>query len=271
MKGFKPIVAVVSATVVLTASAPGQTETTVTEAQGRTDVDMTLSPNAAAKALMVPSGWGAWGHTLFLGAGLTYPQVYADDADGGATIGYGFGHPAKNLGVQLTASVLDISEFDNFAFGAKIHRYLGYGLSVAIGGDGLGQIHDNDDDDDVEPTGYIAISRSSQRLKSLADPKVSRLHVNIGAGTERFARKSERDRAEGKGKYGTVAFGSIAYELWRNINLIVDWNGINLSAGVSVKPFTKVPVGLSLGAADLTTNSGDGVRFIASVGGAIDF
>jgi len=98
----------------------------------------------------------------------------------------------------------------------------------------------------------------------------SKLHFSIGAGSGRYGDKSPDDIASGKGEHGTYVFGNIAYDVAESFNLIADWNGLNLNAGVS-KTFwltKKVPLAITVGAADLTGNSGDGVRLIAAVGTA---
>jgi len=50
-------------------------------------------------------------------------------------------------------------------------------------------------------------------------------------------------------------------------NLITDWNGLNLNAGVSKTfRFSALPLVATVGVADLTHNSGDGARLIFAVG-----
>ena len=65
-------------------------------------------------------------------------------------------------------------------------------------------------------------------------------------------------------------FGNVAYELFNTFNIIGEWNGINLNAGVSKTLFIdKIPLAISAGALDLTSFSGDGVRFVVAVGTGI--
>ncbi len=101
-------------------------------------------------------------------------------------------------------------------------------------------------------------------------PGIGRVHVSAGVGTGRFARKSDRDFSEGKGRNGTIAFGNVAVEVARGMNVILEWSGTNLLTGLS-KAFQtqRVPILLSVGFADLTTYSGDGVRFISAAGLAL--
>ncbi len=224
-------------------------------------------PNRAATTLMTPSGWGAWGNTIFAGGGISSPQPYTDNSDGAVSVGFGVGNPLENVGLQLSASVNDLSEQDNVSYGVVLHRYLGYGTSVAIGGEHL--LRDKDESD-VGPSYSIAFGHAFQNVDS-DTPGASGLHASLGAGNGRFANKSPLDIQDKKGKKGSYVFGALAYEAFENTNLILEWNGINLSAGVALAPFESIPLGITLGAADLTDNSGDGARFIGAAGLAYQF
>lgn len=240
-----------------------QESSSIIEAQSTYNISNILLPNSAGKAMTTPSAWGAWGGMFFVGAGLTSPQVYSKDDDGGASFGFGFGNPSKNLGIQLSESVMDLSEHNNYSTGIKIHRYLGSGTAIAIGAEHLFADKDESDSDESY---YIVVSRASQKLSSPSNPNISRMHVSLGFGSGRFAEKTEMDEIKGKGRKGTILFGSFAFEIIKNTNLVIEWNGTNLAAGITITPFKNVPFGISLGAADLTSNSGDGTRFIASTG-----
>ena len=224
-------------------------------------------PNPAATTLTTPSGWGAWGNTIFAGAGITSPAPYANDSDGAATVGFGVGNPAENVGLQLSATVNDLSEQDNLSYGAVLHRYLGNGTSVAIGGEHL--FRDKDESDAGESY-YLALGHAFRGVSS-STPGSSGLHGSVGVGNGRFANKSPLDFATGKGEKGSYVFGALGYEIFPRTNLIIEWSGLNLNAGVAIAPFESFPFGVTLGAADLTDNSGDGVRFIGAAGLAYKF
>jgi hypothetical protein len=224
-------------------------------------------PNVAPSTLTVPSGWGAWGNTIFAGAGITSPQAYSDDSDAAASVGFGIGDPLENLGVQLSATVNDVSDNDNLSYGAVIHRYLGQATSVSIGGEHL--LRDKDESDAGESY-YLAFGHAFQGVSS-DTPGASGLHGSIGVGNGRFAHKSPLDVADRKGEKGSYVFGALAYEILERTNMVVEWNGINLNAGVTLAPFENFPLGIMLGAADLTDNSGDGARFIGAAGLAYQF
>jgi len=224
-------------------------------------------PNRAAKSLTTPSGWGAsWG-VIFVGAGITDPAAYSTEPDVAISFGMGLGNPVTNLGIQLSPTIWDVSKFDNFSLSCKVHRYLGKATSLAIGGENL--FADKKKTDTGESY-YIVISHAFQNVHS-HNPDVSALHASFGIGSGRFDEKSPLDIQSGKGRYGTYVFGSLAYEIFPSANIVIDWNGLNLSAGVALSPFQKIPVGMTLGVADITNYSGDRLRFIASVGYAYQF
>jgi len=249
-------------------------------------VDVSM-PNAAAQTLTIPSVWGAWGNTVFIGAGITDPAPYSKRVigknpagklvigpktrsgkeDASASAGFGIGNPVENVGLQVSATINDVSEQDNTSYGIVLHRYIGNATSVAIGGEHLFR---DKDESDVGESYYLALGHAFQGFAS-DDAKVSKLHGTLGVGNGRFAHKSELDEADKKGESGTAVFGALAYQLFTRTNLILEWNGVNLNAGVGITPFRHFPLALTLGAADLTGNSGDGARFIGAAGLAYQF
>lgn len=232
--------------------------------------DKALLPNRGGKSLSIPTAWGASAYTVFAGAGATIPAAWSDSNDGGAGFGIGLGNPIKYLGVQVSSSINDLSDIDNFSWGFKAHRYIGYGTSVAGGGLNLFA----DQESDADETYYGVISHAVQQLPSLYDPNKSMLHINIGGGGGHFAEKSDRDKSEGKVRDGTGVFGSVALEVYKSVNAVVEWNGNNLAIGFSAAPFGDMPIGITVGLADILRGkqvSGDGERLIIATGFAYSF
>ena len=230
-------------------------------------LNKTIWPNRAAKSLSVPSGWGAsWGD-VFFGGGITKPAAYTTKSDAAISFGMGLGNPVKNVGVELVPVVWDVSKFDNLSLDVKIHRYLGDASSIAIGGENL---FADKSKTDTGQSYYIVISHSFQGIHS-GDPSLSALHGSIGVGSGRYGEKSDLDIQSGKGKYGTYIFGSLAYEIYDSTNIIIDWNGLNLCAGLGLAPLKNIPFGFTLGIADITRYSGHRLRFIASLGYSFQF
>lgn len=221
-------------------------------------------PNAGAKSVMTPTAWGAAYGSIFAGAGFSKRNPYVR-RDGVMALGVGIGDPVLKVGLQLGVTVSDLTEFDNYSYSFKVHRYLGQGTAVAVGGESL--LTGGPFVDDLGETFYLVVSHVVQGVAS-SRPGVGRLHLSAGVGSGRFANRSPRDVLEGKGENGTWVFGNAAVEVAKHLNLILEWGGINLHAGVS-KAFQvgDVSISLSLAAADLTDYSGDGARLLA--GGAV--
>jgi len=227
---------------------------------------VTYLPNNHGKSLTTPVAWGASNNVIFMGIGGNTPAPYTDDTDGAAVLGFGIGDPVKNIGLQVALISLDISEWEEYSMSVHLSKNLGNANAVGIGVENVMLTDGGDSDESF----YVVYSQGLQ-----SDPFVdeasggSKLHFSIGAGTGRFGDKSPMDIADGKGEHGTYVFGNVAYEIADAFNVIADWNGLNLNAGIS-KTFWlgKTPVAATLGAADLTDNSGDGVRCIFAVGTA---
>lgn len=222
-------------------------------------------PNAAAKSILTPSAWGAAYGVAFAGAGITDRSPYLDSADGVLSLGVGVGDPVLTVGLQMTTTMSDLSEADNFSLSFKLHRYLGAGTAIAVGGESL--LSDDELADDFGESFFAVVSHTFQGVSSKRQG-IGPLHASVGVGSGRFAKRSPRDISEGKGEHGTRVFGNAAVEVQPDLNLIVEWSGINLHAGASfVVQMSGRSVGLTLGLADLTSYTGDGVRLVG--GGAV--
>ena len=222
-------------------------------------------PNAGAKSVMTPTGWGAAYGTVFGGLGVSERNPWLPSSDGVVGFGVGIGDPVLQVGLQVGITVSDLSEFDNYAYSFKLHRYLGNGTAVAVGGESL--FTGGPFVDDLGETFYLVVSHVVQGTAS-PRPVIGRLHVSAGVGSGRFAITSERDISEGKRSSGTWFFGNAALEVGRDVNVIVEWGGTNLHAGIN-KAFQvdEVTISLTVAAADLTDYSGDGARLL--LGGAV--
>uniref|UniRef100_Q3ASV7 Outer membrane protein beta-barrel domain-containing protein n=1 Tax=Chlorobium chlorochromatii (strain CaD3) TaxID=340177 RepID=Q3ASV7_CHLCH len=222
-------------------------------------------PNSHGKSVTTPTAWGASGNVGFVGLGGTYQSPYTDDADGAAVFGVGLGDSKENLGVQIALISLDISEWEEYSSAFHVFKELGDADAIGIGVENVMLT----DGGDSEKSFYVVYSRGVQNDWALnKNSNQTKFHYSIGAGTSRFGDKSPADIADGKGKHGTYVFGNVAYEIAEEFNVIADWNGVNFNIGAS-KSFiinNKIPVGVSVGLADLTTNSGDGVRLVAGAG-----
>jgi len=228
-------------------------------------------PNIHGKSLTTPVGRGAAYGSFFAGIGGTDPAPYADKGDGALGFGIGVGNPVKNLGLQVSIASLDLSSWDRYALNLKVHRYLGASNSIAIGVENL-TIQASASPTDSDASYFIVFSQGVQDCGVInRKSNKTKLHYSIGIGNGRFRDKSRNDIYAGKGKHGTTIFGNVAYELFNELNVICDWNGVNLNAGVSkaISLGDKAAMVLTVGVADLTDISGDGARLIGGVGAGI--
>lgn len=232
----------------LAISAPGSV-------RAETTTNPTYLINTHAKSVTTPVAWGACNNVIFMGVGGTTPAPYSNSTDGAAVLGFGIGDPLKNVGLQASFVSLDISEWDRYSVALHAFKSLGHGNAIGVGVENIMLSEGGDADQSY----YVVYSQGF--------PGESKFHFSVGAGNGRFADKSPADIADGKGKHGTYVFGNVAYEVAKTCNIVADWNGTNLNAGVA-KTFWigKTPIAAVVGAADLTQNSGDGVRLVFAIG-----
>ncbi|TCD47527.1 hypothetical protein E0L29_08185 [Chlorobium sp. N1] len=196
--------------------------------------------------------------------GGTTPSPYIGTNDGAAVFGFGVGNPEKNVGIQVALVSVDISEWKEYSAGLHLSREIGKGKGIGVGVESIMLT----DGGDATESYYVVYSQVVQ-----AEPFINRqtgkskFHFSVGAGTNRFGEKSPVDQEHGKGRYGTYVFGNVAYEVAESFNLVADWNGLNLNAGIA-KTFLLpgFPLVTTIGVADLTENSGDGPRLVFAVG-----
>ena len=77
-------------------------------------------PNSGAKTIMTPTGWGAAFGSAYLGTGAARRTPYLPNADGIVGLGYGMGDPVLRVGLQIGATLSDLSERDNVSRGYSL-------------------------------------------------------------------------------------------------------------------------------------------------------
>ncbi len=228
-------------------------------------------PNSNGKSLTTPTAWGASNNVIFMGAGVTIPSPYSKSSDGAAVLGAGIGDPAKNLGFQFYVTSLDLSDWVRYSASFHLFRDLGDASSIGVGVQNV-MITGRSD---TGKSYYVVYSKGVQSNPFINEASGdSKLTYSIGVGSGIFGKKSPEDIIHGKGPHGTYVFGNIAYEVAQFFNVISDWNGLNLNAGLSKTfkvPDSDLPIGVTVGVADLTGYSGDGARLIVSLGTGFAF
>lgn len=222
-----------------------------------------LSPNNLGKAQMTPVAWGVSGGRLFVGLGATFPNSFTTLNDAAAVVGLTLGDPVKYIGGSVTLNILDVSEFNTLSCNIILNKHFSNSSALSVGAIQLARSKLTDGD----PTYFIVYSHALQVASKT--PGTSALHFSVGVGSGRFYDQSIRDEQEGHPENGTAVFGNISYELFKWMNLNLEWSGVNLHAGVSVKPFRGIP-SIGLGIGDITRYSGDRLRFLLSLGYSIE-
>jgi hypothetical protein len=225
--------------------------------------------NNYPKSLTIPEAWGAYGNVLFMGVGGTKPSAYSSNADGAAIFGYGIGNPDK-IAAHVVLASLDMSAWNRYSAFFHLCKNISKSGAVGIGAENimLSKSGDSGKSIYVVYSNVFPISRETYDIDGH-----SKLYYTIGVGKGRFSNNSDMDISQGKHRHGTYVFGGLACEVANAFNVIADWNGLNLNAGIAttVLDNSPVPIAIMIGVADLTRYSGDRMRFIAGIGTAIKF
>jgi len=222
------------------------------------DTRAELLPNDVLQNLISPSGWGGFGTYAFGGIGGITPQSYSRKTDLIAFAGFCAGDPQKAVNVAVGFNMANVSSVKNFSGNLVISRQLFTGSSVSVGA--LQLFANKRVSDAPGSTFYIAFSLALQWLPSETDGS-SKLTYTVGIGNGRFYEKSIDDMKAGRGTHGTAIFGSISYELFKNVNFISEWSGTNLGFSLGIKPLDNT-LAVGIGATDLTRYSSDKAAFV---------
>jgi hypothetical protein len=231
--------------------------------KGQIVISQYMLPNNSVASIMTPSGWGSYGTFVFAVLGGIYPAGYTNKADLIGSAGITFGNPNKAVNVSASVNVARVSEFQDFSVNLVLSREVFKNSSISVGG--LQLFADEKISDAAFHTYYIAFSHAVQTVKSKR-PGFAALSYTIGFGTGRFLLKSPYDIENGKGKYGTGVFGSISYEIFKQVNLNAEWSGLNLGFSTGFRPIKNNNLTLGLGVYNLTRYSGDRPGVIATLG-----
>ncbi len=205
-----------------------------------------------------PSAFGAdWGD-VFAGFSFQERTRFTDKADGAVVAGFGIGDAEKLVGLEVAVTVFDLVDdtFQDGGISFKLHHDFGDGLAVAAGVENAiiwGEL-------DTNSSAYGVVSKVF-RFKDATQP-FSSLTVNLGLGGGRF--RSEDDVFDGDDSINV--FGSAGLRVIEPISVIADWTGQDLNLGVSLVPFRNIPLTITPAIADVTSNAGDGARFVLSIG-----
>jgi len=212
----------------------------------------------AAPALQSPAAFGArWG-TAGIGFYGQTCDCNSDDADGSLGVAFGLGDPDKYaaLEVSIAASSLfgDKGSGDSFgeagSLGFKLHTNLPGHASFAVGVNGTGRWGSDAFTNANRSSIYAVVSKMLP-----AGPFAT--IVTLGVGDELYNEP---------GKSGVGVIASAALYFTQQISVLAEHTGRFTNAAVSIAPFQRFPVTITLGATNLGERYGGDVEFAGSVG-----
>ena len=213
---------------------------------------------APAAALGIPTGFGADFGDVFLGGGIQARTRYSEKMDGGGVLGLGLGDARRYFGVEVAmAQFGTMRSCCRGGLSFKVHRILPGASSIAVGWEnavGWGQLAGETDANGPFTDAGTSIYAVASKLIPLARTPARRSAASwprLVRGTGRF--RPEQAILDGKETAGV--FGGVAMRIAQPASLMASWTGQDLNAGLSVTPLRNIPVVLSIGAADVTTQA----------------
>jgi hypothetical protein len=202
----------------------------------------------------VPSGFGADYGDAFVGASFQLRTRSWGNPDAGFVAGFGLGDAQRLVGLEVALTSYGlVRSCCRGALSVKLHRLLPGDASVGVGFENLA-IYDETD------AGRSLYAVGSKVFVLRPDPGslLGTVALTAGAGTGRFRREVDilEDRE-------TVSpFGSVGVRVLPEASAIATWTGHALVAGVSIVPFSRVPLFITPAVADI----GRRERFILGIG-----
>ncbi len=228
-------------------------------------IPLPKQPYRASPSITIinPSAYGAsWGNAG-IGVGFQERARFTEESDGVVGLGFGLGNPQKNIGAQIGLSLVDISApFRDGAVNLKLHRRLPEDFAVALGVQGLFTWGDTDG-------GSSAYGVATKRIKLRQDrtKAFSELYTTLGVGGGQFRLESDID--DGNDTVGV--FGSLALKVAQPVGLVAEWTGQDLTIGIPLVPFRRIPIVIVPAVTDITGSAGDGARFVVGLGYTFSF
>lgn len=228
-------------------------------------IPLPKQPYKASPSITIinPSAYGAsWG-SFGIGFGFQERARFIDQSDGVIGIGFGIGNPQKNVGAQIGVSLVDVSSpFRDGAVNVKLHRRLPQDFSVALGVQGITTWGNTDGGSSV-----YGVTTKRFRLKQDRTKPFSELYASLGLGGGQF--RSESDINNGNETIGV--FGSLAVKIIEPVGLVTEWTGQDLTIGIPLVLFRRLPLVIVPAITDITGTAGDGARFVVGAGYSFSF
>ncbi|MGD1920558.1 MAG: hypothetical protein ACFCAD_17740 [Pleurocapsa sp.] len=228
-------------------------------------IPLPKQPYRASPSITIinPSAYGAsWG-SFGIGFGFQERARFIDESDGVIGLGFGLGNPQKNVGAQIGISLVDVSSpLRDGAVNLKLHRRLPQDISVALGVQGITTWGNTDGGSSVYGVATKRFKLRQDRTKPLSE-----LYTSLGLGGGQF--RSESDINNGNETIGVV--GSVAVKIIEPVGFVTEWTGQDLTVGIPLVLFRRIPLVIVPAVTDITGTAGDGTRFVVGVGYSFSF
>ncbi len=212
-----------------------------------------------------PSAFGADRNTAFGGFSFQERTRNSDNSDGGIALGFGVGDASTSVGFEGTVSIYDLlgDTFEDGGISFKVHRIFPNNFAVALGVENF--ITWGNPDPEYS-SAYGVVSKVFP-LGGRTEGFTRSVTTSVGLGGGRF--RSESDIENGDSSLNL--FGSVGVRIAEPIALKAEWTGQDLNVGASIYPIPGTPLVITPAIADVTGNTGDGVRFILGIGYGYQF
>ena len=210
-----------------------------------------------------PSGYGAsWG-SGGIGFGFQERARFREESDGVVGFGFGLGDSRESIGAQVGISLVDLSApFQDGAINLKLHRRLPEDFAVAVGVQGLATWGNTDGGSSL----YGVVTKRLKLRQDRTKP-FSEIYTTLGAGGGQF--RSESDIDNGNDTIGI--FGSLGVKVIQPVGFVAEWTGQDLTLGVPIVLFRRLPLVIVPAITDITGSAGDGTRFVFGFGYTFSF
>lgn len=222
-----------------------------------------LPRSAPSMGANSPTAFGGSTGDAFIGASYATRARFVSAGDGVAAGGISIGSPARTFGLDIVLtsySTVHTGFMRHAGIDLQLNRELPGDWGIALGWEN--PIHWGYRQSDSP---YGAVSKWLQ-LKDTDWEPFSAMMITMGLGSGRF----QSEASYSAGYNGVNVFGSVAVRLLPALAIITDWTGQDLMVLGSVAPFSRIPVVVSGGVADITGNAGDGARIVFSGGMAFN-
>lgn len=209
-----------------------------------------------AISVLTPIGYGnSWGN---IGLGLSYQERtrFSDNQDGSLTISMGFGDPESSVGFDTSLAIFSLTNrnqsgaFETGGLSFKLSRNLPSNSAISLGVENL--ITWPEGNNDSGTSTYLVGSTLFQLREDPFSP-LGLFYVSAGLGNGRFRPPEDFDPIDDGLQFNF--FANATLQILPQVNLITEWTGQDLSAGLSVAPFRRVPLIITLAFIDLTGNA----------------